>query len=142
MRTRLISVSAERLSPVEVANSDRDIDPFSSNASIMFTYEEVATATGRPPSPSAEREAPWALASRFPFCRPVTMQENTSMSWMHRQVCPQLPLRSLGAYPYTAGIRLPLSPELVNGQIWRRLWADSLVLLRATGPLLAGMGAE
>jgi hypothetical protein len=43
---------------VEVASSERDIDPFSSSASIIFTYEEVATATGRPPLPSDEREPP------------------------------------------------------------------------------------
>jgi hypothetical protein len=56
MRTRLISVRAERLSPIELANSERDIDPFSSKASMMFTYEEVATATGRPLFPWAEPE--------------------------------------------------------------------------------------
>ena len=89
---------------MEVASSERDIDPFSSNASIMFTYEEVATATGRTPSPSAEREEPWVLASRFPFCRAVTMQENTSMSWLVRQVCPWLPLRGPGTHRLPARI--------------------------------------
>src|SRR5271154_1619649 len=78
MRTRLISVKADRLSPIELASSERDIDPFSSKASIMFTYEEVATATGRPPLPSAGRDDPADLATRLPFCLAVAMQQNTS----------------------------------------------------------------
>ena len=71
---------------MELASSERDIDPFSNSASIIFTYEEVATATGRPPSPSPEREDPWGLASRFPFCFAIAMQQNTSMSGLVRHV--------------------------------------------------------
>jgi hypothetical protein len=41
---------------------------------MIFTYEEVATATGRPPLPSAGRDDPAALASRLPFCFAVAMQ--------------------------------------------------------------------
>src|ERR1700678_4064666 len=90
MRTRLISVRAERLSPIELASSERDIDPFSSKASIIFTYEEVATATGRPPLPSAERDELEFLEWRFPFCLAVAMQENVSMSQLARHACPIL----------------------------------------------------
>src|SRR5271156_14950 len=78
MRTRLISVKADRLSPIELASSERDIDPFSSKASIIFTYEDVATATGRPPLPSAGPDDPADLATRLPFCLSVAMQQNTS----------------------------------------------------------------
>src|ERR1700722_8478123 len=79
MRTRLISVSADRLSPIELASSERDIEPFSSRASIIFTYEEVATATGRPPLLSAGGSDPADLAPRLLFCFAVAMQQNTSM---------------------------------------------------------------
>src|ERR1700678_1390249 len=79
MRTRLIAVKADRLNPIELASSERDIDPFSSRASIILTYEEVATATGRPPLPCAGIDDPAGLASRLPFCLAVAMQQNTSM---------------------------------------------------------------
>src|SRR5271156_2096099 len=108
MRTRLISVKADRLSPIELASSERDIDPFSSKASIIFTYEEVATATGRPPSPSAGRDDP--LVSRFPFCRAIPMQQNTSMSGLVPHESAWLPLSSPGPTPLPARILLPGVP--------------------------------
>src|ERR1700743_2675964 len=79
MRTRLISVRADRLSPIELASSERDMEPLSSKASIIFTNEEVATATGRPPLPSAGRGVPADLATRLLFRLAVAMQQNTSM---------------------------------------------------------------